>query len=1121
MGAETLEHLFDIVDPVSRYAELHCHTNFSFLDGASHPEDLVQRALELGYDALAITDHDGFYGTSRLWQAARATGLPVIYGVEIALEVDPGGAADPVSTAEEWDRRRYARVKASLGRLRRGRSVRAHGVKPTALPESDHLVLLAGSPDGYRTLSRLVTQAQLRGEKDHPVYTWDDLAVAATNHDVHALTGCHSGAVPKAAAAHDLGAAIGEASRLREIFGPRLHIEMWHHGMPEDDARNDLMWEVSQKLALSPVATNQVHYHDRADAYLSEVLAAIGGRRTLAEADGFRPASDERYLKHPKEMEWRLARYPGAVARSAELGRRLAFDLGLVAPQLPDFPMPGHFRDEMDYLRHLTWEGAREVYPGSDDGIEPAARRRLFHELDIIERLGFPGYFLVVKDLVDFAREQDIYCQIRGSGADSAVCRCIGLTRVDPIRLQLPFERFLSEERGRPPDIDVDFEADRREEVIQYCYRRYGRERAAMVANVITYRARSVLRDVAKTFGFTQAQVDGLSKYVDTHDPAQLREMDTALPEGMTAEMIYDICWRLDGFPRHLGIHSGGMVIADRPLWQVVPLEWGRMEGRTVIQWDKDDSAAVGIVKFDLLGLGMLNALHLATDLIEDTHGVDIDLARIPQEPAIYESMTRADTVGLFQIESRAQMATLPKMKPKTFYDLAVEVALIRPGPIQGQSVHPYLRRRNGEEPIRYPHPSTEEILKKTLGVPIFQEQLMELARICAGFDGSQADRLRQAMTHKRSEEAMARLREEVYAGMACNGIVDAAADEIWEKLQGFASFGFPESHSVSFAYIVYMSAWLRFHYPAEYLAGLLNAQPMGFYSPNSLVQDAQRHGVVVLGPDVNVSWHDCTVEPISADPDDVVACLGQRWRRGRGHVDDPIRPAVGVRMGLRYVRNLGEREVTRIEAARILGGGFGSPEDLAFRTGLDVDALEGLAGAGALESIGLGRREGMWAAGALAEIDPGRLALSPGVEAPALPGMSDEEVHRADLWATSVSSRHPMSFVRDRLEGCLTAAETLEVGRNQARVKVAGVITHRQRPGTAKGVYFLNLEDETGLLNIVVLPDVWARHRHVVRKSPALIIHGRLEFYDGVTNIVARDFEPIGVQTVQSRDFR
>ncbi|MFO7299060.1 MAG: error-prone DNA polymerase, partial [Actinomycetes bacterium] len=978
----------------------------------------------------------------------------------------------------------------------------------------------AGSPDGYRALSYLVTKGQLRGEKSRPVYLWEDLVEVSANQDVHVLTGCHFGAVPKAAQRGDLAGTIREVSRLRDLFGRRLHIELWHHGMPEDHPRNDLLWEVASKLGVSVVATNQAHYRRREDAYLSEVLAAIGGRRTLAEADGFRPATDERHLKSPEEMHRRFARYPGAVARAAELGRRLAFDLGLVAPQLPDFPMPGHFRDEMEYLQHLVWEGARSVYPGSDDGIDPAARRRLEHELAVIERLGFSGYFLVVKDLVDFARSQDIMCQIRGSGADSAVCRCLGLTRVDPIRLGLPFERFLSEERGRPPDIDVDFEADRREEVIQYCYRRYGRERAAMVANVITYRARSVLRDVAKAFGFTQAQVDGLSRYVDTRDPAKLA-LEAPLPHGMTADMIYDICWRLDGFPRHLGIHSGGMVIADRPLWQVVPLEWGRLEGRTVIQWDKDDSAAVGIVKFDLLGLGMLNALHLTTDLIAETHGIEIDLATIPQEPAIYESITRADTVGIFQIESRAQMATLPKMKPKTFYDLAVEVALIRPGPIQGQSVHPYLRRRNGEEPIRYPHPLTRPILEKTLGVPVFQEQLMELARVCAGFDGNQADRLRQAMTHKRSQEAMARLRDEVYAGMERNGITGAAADEIWEKLQGFASFGFPESHSVSFAYIVYMSAWLRFHYPAEYLAGLLNAQPMGFYHPNTLVQDAIRHGVVVLGPDVNRSWHDCTIEPWSADPDDVVEYLGQRWRRGRGHADDPIRPAVAVRLGLRYVRNLGEREITRIEAARIIGGEFTGPEDLAARTGIGVEALEALAASGALESVGLGRREGLWAAGALAEIDPGRLPLSPGVEAPPLGEMDPEEVHRADLWATGVSTAHPMSFIRDRLPDCATVAEVLATGRNRPRVKVAGVVTHRQRPGTARGVRFLNLEDETGLLNVIVLPEVWEANRPVVRKSPALVITGRLEYHDGVTNLVARDFEPLGVYTVRSRDFR
>lgn len=1102
------------------YAELHCHTNFSFLDGASFPEQIAERAVELGYTALALTDHDGFYGVSRFWQAASQMGLAAVYGVEVGMPLRvTGEGSDPAAAAEKWDEERNRRRPVGP---RRGRSVGMHGTKPLNPPPTEHLVLLAASPEGYRALGRFVTRGQMRGVKDAPRYDWDDLAGVASTGQVWALSGCHAGSVPKAAARGDLAGAMIAAGRLREMFGHRFHLELWNHGLPGDDVRNDLMWEVAGRLGLGVVATNQVHYADRHDADLAEVLAAIAGRRSLEEADGFRPATDLRHLRSPEEMENLFSRYPGAVARAAELGERLAFDLSLVAPRLPDFPMPGHFRSEMEYLRHLTWEGARTVYPGGGEGgIDPQVRQRLEHELGVIERLGFPGYFLVVWDLVTYARSQDIYCQIRGSGADSVVCRCLGLTRVDPIRLHLPFERFLSEERGRAPDIDLDLEADRREEVIQYCYRRYGRERAAMVANLITYRARSVLRDVGKAFGFTPEQVDELSRYVDTRDPAKLRQ-EVPLPAGLTADLVYDVCRRLDGFPRHLGIHSGGMVISDRPLSQVVPLEWGRMEGRTVLQWDKDDSAAVGIVKFDLLGLGMLNALHLATDLIEDTHGVSLDLASIPQEPAVYDTLGDADTIGLFQVESRAQIATLPRMRPRTFYDLAVEVALIRPGPIQGQSVHPYLRRRSGEEPIRYPHPSTEPILAKTLGVPIFQEQLMEMARICAGFDGTQSDRLRQAMTHKRSDAAMARLRDEVFEGMASNGIAGAAAEEIWEKLQGFASFGFPESHSVSFAYIVYMSAWLRHHWPAEYLAGLLNAQPMGFYSPNSLVQDAQRHGVVVHQPDINVSYHDCTIEACEADVDDVVTYMGRAWRRGRGPVDDPIRPAVAVRLGLRYVRNLGEIEIARIETARQVGGPFLSPEDLAHRTGLGVRPLEALAAVGALSSVGLDRRQGLWAAGALTEIDPGRLPLTPGAEAPALSDMGVEEAHRADLWSTGISVHHPIEFVRDEMaaRGCVPVAEVLE-GRRPGAARVAGVVTHRQRPDTASGVIFFNLEDETGQLNVIVLPEIWERYRPVARRSAALVIEGRVEHRHGVTNLIARTMEPLGVYTLRSRDFR
>jgi error-prone DNA polymerase len=1128
------------------YAELHCHTNYSFQDGASWAQELAQRAVELGYTALAVTDHDGLRGAVRFHQAATASGIPAVYGTEIGMpkladdrssssvirasnnEPIPGphpvdqppplGATDLESPKPDEG----AASREQRTAKKRGRTHPMHGSKPLATPDTDHLVLLASSPQGYSALSHLVSKAQFRGRKDRPVYDWGDLAEAAARGELVGLSGCHRGAMTAAASRGDLEGAVAAGARLKEVFDGRFYAELWHHGMPEDDPRNDLMAEAARRLRVPTIATNNVHYHDRSQADLSEVLAAIGGRRDLDAHDGFRPATDERYLKSPLEMERRLARYPGAVRRAANLGADLAFDLALVAPRLPDYGLPGSFTSEAEYLRHLVHEGARQVYPDGAGGVEWRAEGRLNHELEVIEELEFAGYFLVVWDIVQYARSRDIYCQIRGSGADSAVCRCLGLTRVDPIRLNLPFERFLSEERGRPPDIDVDFEAERREEVIQYCYQRYGRERAAMVANVITYRARSVLQDVGKAFGLTQAQVSGLTRYVDSRKPQHLAS-ELELPEGLTTDLIYDMCTRLDGFPRHLGIHSGGMVMADRPLWEVVPLEWGRMEDRSVLQWDKDDCAAMGVVKFDLLALGMLNALHLAVDMIGDAHGVAVDLATIDQEPIIYDMLTKADTVGLFQVESRAQMATLPKMKPKDFYDLAIEVALIRPGPIQGHSVHPFLRRRNGEEKVSYPHPLAEPILRKTLGVPVFQEQLMELARVCAGFSPGQSDRLRSAMTHKRSDEEMAKLAGEVYDGMARNGITGAAADEIWEKLQGFASFGFPESHSVSFAYIVYASAWLKYHWPAEFLAGLLNAQPMGFYSPNTLVQDAIRHGVMVLAPDINVSEFDCTIEPVAADPNDIATYYGLSWRRGRGPTDDPVRPATAVRMGLRYVRDLGEAEIARIEAARQVEGPFSSAEDLAQRTGIAGGGLEGLAAAGALGSVGMGRRDGLWAAGALADLGPGRLAISEGAAAPSLQEMDPFQAHQADLWSTGVSATHPVHFARPLLadRGCMTVSAALSQQRHGIRARVGGIITHRQRPGTAKGIRFLNLEDESGLLNVVVMPQVWEQHYEVARKAVGVIIEGRLEFVDGVTNLVAHRFWEWPVEGVKSRDFR
>ncbi len=1108
-----------------RYAELHSHTNMSFLDGASHPEEMVAVAAELGYTALGVTDHDGFRGAAKVHQSARRIGLPVVYGTEVGMPqiADIGlPSGSPVVAMGESSSAPLQERPEEAETPRRGRVRRMHGSKPVVKPPTDHLVLLAPNPAGYAAIARFVTRGQFRGQKDEPRYTYDNLAEAARHGSLVALSGCHSGAVNRAALARDLNGAIAAAEHLRDIFPGRFYLEVWDHGMPEDDLRNDVVAEVARITRIPLIATNNVHYASRRDADLAEVLAAIGGRRDLDVADGFRPATDERHLRSPAEMQRRLGRYRGAVERAAELGADLAFDLDLLAPDLPDFPMPGAFTTEIEYLTHLAFEGARTVYPGEDGRIDPRARSRLEHELDVIGDLGFAGFFLVAWDIVRFARSRDIYCQIRGSGADSAICRCIGLTRVDPIRLNLPFERFLSAERGRPPDIDIDFEAERREEVIQYCYQQYGRERAAMVANVITYRARSVLQDVGKAFGLTQAQVNGLTKYLDTRNPKAIRT-EVQLPEGLTAELIYDVCDRLDGFPRHLGIHSGGMVVSQRPLWEVVPLEWGRMEDRSVLQWDKDDCAAMGIVKFDLLALGALNGMHLSVDMISEVHGVDIDLATIPQEPVIYDMLTRADTVGIFQVESRAQMATLPKMKPRTFYDLAIEVALIRPGPIQGHSVHPFLRRRNGLEKVRFPHESARPILEKTLGIPVFQEQLMELARICAGFTAGQSDRLRQAMTHKRSNEEMDKLREEVVRGMAGNGIVGAAADEIWEKLQGFASFGFPESHSVSFAYIVYATSWLKYHWPSEFFAGLLNAQPMGFYSPNSLVQDAQHHGVVVLPPDINQSWYDCTVVPHPVQKGQVSEYLGTQWRQGEGPVDDPIRIPVALRIGLRYVRNLGDKEITRIEAARQIGGPFDAAEDLAQRTGLDIGALEALSASGALLPLGIGRREGIWAAGALSELGPGKLALAEGSAAPELAAMSPPEVMQAELWSTSISPTHPVHFLRDRLDdaGCILIADALAMKTHGKRTRVGGLITHRQRPSTARGVRFLNLEDETGLLNVVVLPQVWEANYEVARKAIGVVLDGVLEYQDGVTNFVAHRFENWPVEGIRSRDFR
>ncbi|MGH9106401.1 MAG: error-prone DNA polymerase, partial [Acidimicrobiales bacterium] len=658
------------------------------------------------------------------------------------------------------------------------------------------------------------------------------------------------------------------------------------------------------------------------------------------------------------EQARRFARYPGAVGRAAELGRACAFDLKLVAPQLPPFPVPpGH--TEMTWLRRLAEEGAARRYGPRSAPSHPRAYAQIDYELDMIDQLGFAGYFLIVWDIVRFCNESGIYCQGRGSAANSAVCYVLGITKADAVRLGLLFERFLSPERDGPPDIDVDIESERREEAIQYVYRRYGRARAAQVANVITYRPRSAVRDMGKALGASQGQVDAWAKHIDAWGPLP----DPAGPAGPAGggipRAVLDLARQTLDFPRHLGIHSGGMVICDRPVSEVCPVEWARMAERSVLQWDKEDCARAGLVKFDMLGLGMLSALHATVDHIRAFYGTELDLAVLPQEPEVYEMLSRADSVGVFQVESRAQMATLPRLRPRTFYDLVIEVALIRPGPIQGRSVHPYLRRRNNMEPVTYLHPALERSLGKTLGVPLFQEQLMQMAIDIAGFSGAEADQLRQAMGAKRSARRMEALRARFYAGMAERGATGAVADRIWGQMAAFANFGFPESHSVSFAYLVYASAWLKLHYPAAFLAGLLDSQPMGFWSPQSLVLDARRHGVDVRRPDVNASGAASVLEHGGESGDETGGGEGGAAGRGGG--------GAAVRLGISYVRNIGDELSKRIAA----GQPYGGMEDVVRRCGLSVAQAEALATAGAFGCFEMSRREALWAAGAIAQASP------------------------------------------------------------------------------------------------------------------------------------------------------
>ncbi|HVV75920.1 MAG TPA: error-prone DNA polymerase [Mycobacteriales bacterium] len=1074
-------------DPVP-YVELHAHSSFSHLDGASLPEELVEEAVRLGLSGLALTDHNGMYGVPRFAEAAEAVGLATVFGAELSLDLTV-----PRTTSQ--------------------RATGARSGMPD--PAGRHLLVLARDPLGYSRLCRAMSTAQLRGgAKGHPVYDLDELTETAGGHWL-VLTGCRKGLLrsalesgdggPKSYGTFGLDAARSALDELVARFGrDNVAVELSYSRDPLADERYDALAALADEAGLPVVATTAAHYHGPPRRPLATAMAAVRARRSLDEIDGWLPAWADAHLRSGAELAERFARWPGVVAAAARIGAELAFPIRLIAPQLPPFPRPaGH--TEMTYLRQLTREGLERRYGSGDRKLYLKAQARIEHELTVIEELSFPGYFLVVWEIVSFARSKGILCQGRGSAASSAVCYALEITSIDPVYYNLVFERFLSAERNEPPDIDVDFESGRREEVIQHVYEKYGREHTAQVANVITYRPRSAIRDVAKALGYPTGTQDAWSKQVESGYKVDLADV-TGVPDE-----IVTLADELRDAPRHLGIHSGGMVICDRPIVEVCPVEWGRMPGRTVLQWDKDDCAAIDLVKFDLLGLGMLSAIRYSFELIENWYGVSYELATIPREmPCVYDMVCKADTVGVFQIESRAQMATLPRLRPRSFYDLVIEVALIRPGPIQGDSVHPYIRRRHGREEVTYIHEKVKPALERTLGVPLFQEQMMQLAVAVADFTPTEADQLRRAMGSKRSEARIAALQQRLYDGMAANGITGADADQIFDKIHAFASFGFAESHAISFALLVYASSWLKLHYPAAFCAALINAQPMGFYSPQSLVADARRHGVETRGPDINASAADCMLEP--GDGPSQCGCL------------DAPQPA--IRLGLSEVRTIGDELAERIVELRDKEGPYTSLTDLAHRVGLSTDQMEALATAGAFDGFGVTRRDALWVAGAAAAVKPGQLEL-PIVdeqEAPQLPAMTVPEKLYADLWATGVTpDRYPTMLVRDRLNAMgVVSAEGLHRLEDRTRVLVGGVVTHRQRPATARGVTFVNLEDETGMINVICSKEIWARYRKVAQGSAALLIHGMLQHTDHVVNVMAERIHalPLGVRPA-ARNFR
>ena len=1044
------------------YVPLWCKSNGSFLEGASHPDELVNEAQRLGLPALALTDRDGVFGLVRAHSRAKELGFRFIVGAQVT--VSPDSVSAPFSL----------------------------------------LVLLVQDRGGYANLCRLITLGRRRSAKGECSVTWEEIAGHAGG--LVALWGGD-----RSTLVTDSGPGA-EAGMLKEAFGDRLYALLARHCRAEEAEQEARLRTHAARLGLPVVATTEVLYHTRERRDLQDVLTCIRHGVTIHTAGRLIKPNDRHSLQSFHSFSRLFADDPASVARTLEVAARCSFCLDQLRYRYPERLQDG--QTSSGRLRELSFVGARSIY---GDRVPVEVENQLERELGLIDELDYGGYFLTMHEIVEFCRGRGILCQGRGSAANSAVCYCLGITAVDPVRMGLLFERFLSRERAEPPDIDLDIEHERREEVIQHVYQLYGRSHAAMVANVIRYRSKSAIRDVGRTLGVAQTVLERLARLASDGEPYSAQKIGNistgASPDPRTPidletpslSRLMRLVAEIQGFPRHLSIHPGGFLLGHDPVHDIVPVENATMRNRTVIQWDKEDVEELGLFKVDLLGLGALNLLAICFRLLEQYRGIKLSLGTIPPEdPETYEMLRRGDTVGVFQIESRAQMSMLPRLKPRSFYDLVIEVSIVRPGPITGGMVHPYLRRRNGEEPVEYPHPCFEPILKKTLGVPLFQEQVMRLAVVAADYTPGEADQLRRDMAAWQKTGRLERHRDRLITRMQEKGISKEFAERVFQQIRGFGEYGFPESHAASFAIIAYATAWLRCHYPAEFTCALLNAQPMGFYAPATIIDDAKRHGIELRPVDARSSSWDCTLEPIAAPEGEL---------------------RFAVRIGMRYVKGVRETECARIREAKNLSenqpaavvGDFrigsnatapGSVRELAREANLDSGTMASLAEAGAFDCLGVDRRTALWDALSSTEVERSPLLIRESVHPPFTP-LTPFETIDWDYGSTSHSTRgHRLAPLRDGLAALgLPDARTVATGADGRRIRYAGLVICRQRPWTASGVTFLTLEDETGFVNVVIWRRVFEAHSALIRTASFLGITGRLQVKDGIVHLIAESF--------------